>query len=69
VLLPSEELCEMRAAERSKGPITDYTPYRDLYAEFQQLQKRAIVPDANESAENIAKRVRAGVDSGAYILQ
>jgi chloramphenicol 3-O-phosphotransferase len=69
VLLPSEEICETRAASRSEGPITDYTAYRDLYAEFEKVQKRAIVPDASESAENIARRVRAGVDAGAYILE
>jgi adenylate kinase family enzyme len=69
LLLPSEEICEMRAADRAEGRITDYTPYRDLYAEFEKLKKRAIIVDGSESARELAELVRAAIRSGIYLLQ
>ena len=56
------------AAEREEGRITDYTPYRDLYVEFETMEKRAIVSDGSEAPEEIATRLRAAIKAGTYLL-
>lgn len=68
VLRPGEAVCAARAARRSSGIITDYTPYRELYSAFNEAGRRHIVPDEKGDAGVIARQIREGLDEGKYRL-
>jgi hypothetical protein len=50
VLRPSEKVCAARAAARTEGAIADYTPYRDLYASFDEAGRFTIKDDGSDAA-------------------
>jgi hypothetical protein len=68
VLRPGETLCAARAAERSEGIITDYTPYRELYSAFDEAGRRHIVCNDKGDAGVTAGQIREGLDEGKYRL-
>ena len=65
VLRPSETVCVARAAARPQGAITDYAPYRDLYASFDEAAHCTIKDDASDAAV-VAARIREGLDGGKF---
>jgi chloramphenicol 3-O-phosphotransferase len=67
VVRPSLIICEQRAAERPEGRIADYSTYRDFYAMFQGAPQHEICDDAADAA-TIARRIREGLDRGAFRL-
>jgi len=67
ILRPSIATCEKRAATRAEGKIADYNVYRDFYTMFEGLPKHEI-DDEDADAESIARRIRAGLDKGAFRL-
>lgn len=68
VLRPSEPVCAARAAGRAEGIITDYAPYHDLYADFDQVGRRHLVCDDNSDAAAMAARIREGLTEGKFRL-
>ena len=64
---PSIATCEHRAATRPEGKIADYSMYRDFYTMFEGLPKHEVCGD-EETAESIARRIRAGIDQGVFRL-
>ena len=68
VLLPPEATCAQRAAERSEGTIADYTPHRELYADFLEARPAHILePDPDDAAET-ARLVRQGLNAGRFVV-
>lgn len=67
VMLTSIATCEQRAAARPEGKIADYSVYRDFYTMFQGLPKHEISDDQADAA-SVARRIRAGLDSGIFRL-
>jgi adenylate kinase family enzyme len=67
MLRPSIEACAKRALERPEGKIADYEQYRDFYAMFEGLPKHEICDDQADSG-SIARRIREGLDQGAFRL-
>jgi chloramphenicol 3-O-phosphotransferase len=67
ILRPSETVCAERAATRAEGAITDYSRYRELYADFDKAQ-RYLIPSDDCSAGEMAARVREGVDEGIFLV-
>ena len=65
VLRPSETVCAARAAARSEGTITDYTPYRELYSSFDEAERYIIKDDAGHAAM-LAARIRDGLNAGTF---
>ena len=65
LLRPSLGVCEIRAAERSEGRITDYAPYRDFYAMFDGMD-RHVLEDDQADAATLAGRILQGLDAGAF---
>jgi adenylate kinase family enzyme len=65
VLRPSEKVCAARAAARGEGKIADYTPYRELYASFDEGARYTIADDTDEAAA-VAARIRAGLEAGKF---
>jgi gluconate kinase len=65
VLRPTEAVCAARAAARAEGAIPDYSPYRDLYASFDEAE-RYTLKDADGEAAVIAARIRDGLDAGIF---
>ncbi len=67
VLRPSEAVCAARAAARTAGAIADYTPYHDLYVDFDAAERYTIQDDAR-SAAVVAARIRDGLNAGRFRL-
>ena len=67
MIRPSYAICEQRAAARPEGAIKDYSVYRDFYAMFEGLPKHEICDDHADAA-TIARRIRDGLDRGAFRL-
>jgi len=67
IIKPSLATCEKRAAERAEGKIADYLGYRDFYTMFEGLPENEIC-DEDADAVSIARRIREGLDRGAYLL-
>jgi chloramphenicol 3-O-phosphotransferase len=67
VVRPSLAVCDARAAARVEGRITDYGPYRELYADFDACPTD-IVGDDEADPETMAARIRVGVDASAFRL-
>ncbi|HEY1676950.1 MAG TPA: AAA family ATPase [Candidatus Sulfotelmatobacter sp.] len=67
VLRPSEKVCAERAASRAQGQISDYTPYRELHAAFDEAE-RYIIHDDTSDAATVAKLIRKGLDEGKFRL-
>lgn len=67
MLRPSIATCEQRAGARPEGKIADYSVYRDFYTMFQGLPKHEISDDQADAA-SVARRIRAGLDSGIFRL-
>jgi len=65
VFRPSEAVCAARAAARPEGKIADYSPYRELYAEFDKVEKHWVGDDTSSAAE-VAAQIRAGLDAGRF---
>jgi adenylate kinase family enzyme len=68
VLRPSESVCAERAAGRTEGVIADYTPYRELYASFDDAERYTIKDDASD-AVTVAVRIRQGLSAGLFRIQ
>ena len=68
VLRPSEAVCAERAAARAEGKIADYTPYRELYACFDEVERFTIRDDTSE-ASVVATRIREGLDAGKFRIE
>jgi adenylate kinase family enzyme len=68
VLRPTEPVCVARAAGRTEGIITDYAPYHDLYADFDQVSRRHLVCDDSADAATIATHIREGLTEGKFRL-
>ncbi|MGO8673722.1 MAG: AAA family ATPase [Capsulimonadaceae bacterium] len=68
ILCPSEAVCARRAAARPEGAMPDYSPYRDLYAEFCDLGEfeRHAIRDDDASPEELAATIRTGLAAGTY---
>jgi len=67
VVRPSLAVCEARAAARPEGTIADYGPYRELYNDFDAFAADTLSDDAADAA-TMARRIRAGVDAGAFLV-
>jgi len=67
VLRPFEEVCAQRAASRNEGALADYTPFKDLYASFNQTPTH-IISDDKSNAASIAQRIKDGFDAGGYAV-
>jgi hypothetical protein len=65
VLRPTETVCAARAAARTEGRITDYTPYRDLYSSFAEVGRHTVADDAGDPAA-VAARIRDGLNAGIF---
>jgi adenylate kinase family enzyme len=68
VFQPSEAVCAARAAGRLEGTIADYTPYRELYAGFDEAEERCRVRDDVSDAPVVAARIREGLDAKRFRL-
>jgi chloramphenicol 3-O-phosphotransferase len=60
VLLPSLDACELRAANRAEGVISDYQRYRSFYAMFLAAAERFTVGDTAD-ARTTALRILEGL--------
>lgn len=67
VLRPSERICADRAKARAEGSIADYSPYSELYREFDQVARHLVCDDTMSAAESAAAIVR-GVADGQFRL-
>lgn len=67
VVRPSEQVCAARAKARTEGSITDYSPYLELYRDFDQVARHIVCDDAMSAAETAAAIVR-GVELGQFRL-
>jgi len=65
VLRPSEKVCAMRAAGRTEGTITDYTPFHKLYLSFEKADQNAVDDDTTDVAE-FAELVKKGLTAGIF---
>jgi hypothetical protein len=68
VLRPGEAVCAARAAGRMEGTISDYAPYHDLYADFDQAGRRHTICDDTSEAAVVAALIREGLDEGKFRL-
>ena len=66
ILRPSIATCEKRAATRAEGKIADYNVYRDFYTMFEGLQNMKSM--MRTRMRILARRIRAGLDKGAFRL-
>lgn len=64
---PSEQVCAARARERAEGRIADYSQYRELYRDFDQIARYIVCDDSMSAAEMAAAIVR-GVELGQFRL-
>ena len=67
VVRPSQQVCAARAATRKEGKITDYSPYRDLYASFDELEAN-IISDNTADAATVAARIRKNTNEEKFRL-
>jgi chloramphenicol 3-O-phosphotransferase len=67
VVRPSLVVCMARAAARAEGTIADYSPYRDLYDDFDALPGN-VLSDDDADAVTMATRIRQGIDAGSFRL-
>ena len=67
VIKPAAAICAARAAARSEGAITDYTPYLDFYADFDVAKANLIADDA-AGPTAIATLIRKGLEAGRFRL-
>ena len=51
VLRPSEQVCAGRAKARAEGSIADYSRYRELYLDFDQVERHLLCEDAMSASE------------------
>jgi chloramphenicol 3-O-phosphotransferase len=65
VLRPGEEVCAVRAADRTEGQISDYSQYHDLYSSFDEARQYTIHDDTSEAA-TIAKLIRKNLNAGLF---
>jgi hypothetical protein len=65
VLRPGETVCAARAAARAEGRIADYTPYHDLYSDFDEAGKYTIRDDERD-APVVAALIREGLGTGKF---
>ena len=65
VICPGQEVCAARAIGRSEGIITDYEPFKELYASFEDYAKY-MINDDKSSPEIIASQIRRGLDKGLF---
>lgn len=68
VLRPAEPVCAARAAARGEGCIPDYGPYKDLYADFEQVPRRHVIVNDAMDAPAIAWQIRTGLNEGKFRL-
>lgn len=66
VLRPTLEICARRAAERKEGKITNYGPYKSLYALFKGRTPATIDDTAGEDAATLAIHIRDGLAADRF---
>ena len=67
VIKPSEAVCAARAGARAEGAITDYAQYRELYKDFEGVERHTIEDDVSDAVA-VAARIRKGLDEGKFRL-
>lgn len=67
VIRPAEAICAERAAARSEGAITDYSGFREFYADF-DAPKTHLVTDETSSPAALAAIIRQGLAEGRFRL-
>jgi hypothetical protein len=68
VIYPAETICTARAAGRLEGVISDYTPYKELYADFREAGRRHLISDDLSDAATVAAQIREGLEEGRFRL-
>ena len=68
VLRPSEAVCADRAAKRAEGTIPDYSTYRELYADFDGVERHTVAGDVSDAA-SLAALIRQGLDAGRFRVE
>ncbi|HEX6809829.1 MAG TPA: AAA family ATPase [Gemmatimonadaceae bacterium] len=58
VLRPSVQACAERAKARSEGSILDYSQYRELYRDFDEVARHIVCDDAMSAGEAAAVILR-----------
>ena len=66
VLRPTENICAARCVGRAEGIINDYTPYHDLYADFNDVSRRHLIVNDQADATAVARQIREGLDEGKF---
>ncbi|HEY7896475.1 MAG TPA: AAA family ATPase [Gemmatimonadaceae bacterium] len=67
VLRPPERICAERAKTRADGSIADYSPYSEMYREFDQVPRHIVCDDALSAADT-ATLILRGVADGQFRL-
>ena len=67
VLRPSLAVCEVRAATRAEGRISDYASLREFYALFDGPSS-SIVCDDEADASTLARRIWEGLREGKFVV-
>jgi cytidylate kinase len=65
VLRPDLNVCEKRAASKTKGAIADYEPFLDLYLDFDDIQEN-VIEDNSGDAVSVAEGIRTGLTSRRF---
>jgi hypothetical protein len=53
---------------RAEGIISDYTTYRDLYADFKEVGRRHLIVNDQTDPAATARMIRAGLEEGKFRL-
>lgn len=68
VLLPPETVCARRTATRSAGAVADYSRFRDLYHDFDEVGAHALTEHDRSPAET-ASAIMSGFAKGRFLLR
>jgi hypothetical protein len=68
IIRPDEKVCAARAASRIEGAISDYTPYHDLFVDFDKGQPYIVGNDHSEPNE-IVNLILKGLEAGKFRLK
>ena len=66
LLLPSEETCARRAAERSEDATFDYEVFHEFYATFKEMDGPVLTQELPPA--ELARAIRKGLESGIFLL-
>lgn len=68
VLIPGQGVAAARAKARTADPIPDYSPYETLYGLFAAEDAAHAVDTGDVAPEDLAVRLRAGIEAGRFTL-